>query len=236
MNTDAAALIEKLDGLADPRQAAILQRFFKTAPGQYGYGDVFLGIKVPVQRKIAKKYQHLSLPAISHLLKSRIHEHRLTALLILNMQYQKADSPNRETIFRFYMKHKKAVNNWDLVDLSAPAIAGDYLLDKDRTILYELAQSKNLWDRRIAILSTFQFIRHKQTKDTYNLARTLLNDPESLIHKAVGWMLREAGKRIDTPELTTFLDRFAASMPRTMLRYAIERLPEKQRKAYLSQQ
>lgn len=234
MNPDAAALIEELGWLADPKQAAILGRFFKTAPGQYGYGDVFLGIKVPVQRKIAKTYRHLSLPAISHLLKSQIHEHRLTALLILIMRYQKADTPSRNRIFGFYIKHRNRINNWDLVDISAPAIAGHYLLDKDRTILYELAQSKSLWDRRIAVLSTFQFIRYKQTEDTYNLARNLLNDPESLIHKAVGWMLREAGKRVDTPQLTAFLDQFAASMPRTMLRYAIERLPETQRKAYLA--
>ncbi len=222
-----------LQKLANPEKAQILQRFFKTGKGQYGEGDVFLGISVPDQRKTAKKYSLLPLKEIQKLLSSKIHEHRLTALLILVIKFNKEDESARRSIYSFYLKNTKHINNWDLVDLSAHKILGEYLIDHDRSILYKMAQSENLWERRISIISTYQFIRNNQFDDTIGLADILINDSHDLIHKAVGWMLREVGKRNQLVE-EKYLKKHYKSMPRTMLRYAIEKFDEKKRKFYLS--
>jgi 3-methyladenine DNA glycosylase AlkD len=221
-----------LQKLANPEKAEILARFFKTGQGQYGEGDIFLGIVVPAQRKVAKTYSDLSLKDIDRLLSSKIHEHRLVALLILVDKYNKADADSREKIIDFYMKHTRQINNWDLVDLSAGNILGDYLVDKDRSVLYRLAGSRNLWERRIAIMSTFPFIRNNDFADTLRITELFLNDTHDLIHKASGWMLREVGKR-DLRIEEAFLDSHYDKMPRTMLRYAIERFEEKRRRYYL---
>jgi len=221
----------------DKEKAILLQRFFKTGKGEYGEGDVFLGITVPKQRQIAKKYALLSITDLQTLLNSKIHEERLTALLILVSQYKKADKnkdeKQKEIIFNFYLKNTKNINNWDLVDLTAPNIVGNYLLDKDKSILYKLAISDNFWERRISIISTFAFIRNSDFKDAIKLSEILLKDKHDLIHKAVGWALREIGKK-DLNSLIAFLDKHYKSMPRTMLRYSIEKLSETQRKYYLN--
>jgi len=219
--------------LADKNQARNLQRFFKTGQGQYGEGDIFLGIKVPAQRRAARGYENLSLADLQNLLNSKIHEYRLAALLILLSQYKKADSAGKKKIVKFYLRNTKNINNWDLVDVSCHFILGDYLSDKPRGILYKLAGSKNLWEKRISVISTFAFIRNKEFGDTLKICEILLNDKHDLIHKATGWMLREAGKR-DEAVLTRFLDKHYKTMPRTMLRYAIEKLDEKKRKFYLN--
>lgn len=207
--------------------------FFKTGPGQYGQGDIFLGIKVPVQRAVARRYENLSLADAQELLNNKIHEYRLIALMILLFQYKKADSAGKKKIVRFYLRNTKNINNWDLVDLSCHYILGDYLSDKPRGILYKLADSKNLWEKRISIISTFAFIKNKEFGDTLKICEILLNDQHDLIHKATGWMLREAGKR-EEAVLTRFLDKHYKTMPRTMLRYAIEKLNNKKRKFYLN--
>jgi len=214
------------------KQAGLLQRYFKTGPGEYAEGDIFLGIKVPVLRALAKEYQCLTLDATLRLLKSRIHEERLLALLILILKYRKANLLDKERIYKAYLNHSKYINNWDLVDVTAKHIVGDFLKDKDRLPLYRLASSKSLWEKRIAILSTFHFIENNDFEDTLKIAKTLIFDPHDLIHKAVGWMLREVGKRDMVCE-ERFLKQHYAVMPRTMLRYAIERFPESKRKAYL---
>ena len=221
-----------LQKLANPKQAEILQRFFKTGKGEYGEGDIFLGIKVPEQREVAKKYD-LTLEEIQDLLSDKVHEYRLTALFILVNKYKKSDKKNKKEIFDFYLKNTKSINNWDLVDLSAPNIVGDYLLDKDKSILYKLAKSDNLWEKRIAVLATFAFIKDNQFEDAFKISEILLKDNHDLIHKAVGWMLREIGKRnLEAEE--RFLNNHYKKMPRTMLRYAIERFPESKRKYYLN--
>ncbi len=222
-----------LKRLADPDRAKNLSRFFKTGKGEYGEGDVFLGITVPEQRKIAKKHSAIPLNELRSLLASNVHEHRLTALLILVIQYHGADENSRKDIFDFYVKNMRHVNNWDLVDLSADKILGNYLHDKDKSLIYMLAKSENLWERRIAIIATFQFIKNDSFHDTLQIARILLNDSHDLIHKAVGWMLREVGKR-DLPEEERFLSKHYKIMPRTMLRYAIEKFDDKKRKFYLN--
>jgi 3-methyladenine DNA glycosylase AlkD len=225
-------LKKDLDKLKNPKQAKLLQGFFKTGKGEYGEGDIFLGIKVPVQRKVAKKYGNLSLNEIQKFLNSKIHEYRLVALFILIDQYQKGDKIVKKRIADFYLKNTKNINNWDLVDLSAPKILGDYLLDKSRSVLYRLVKSKNLWERRISVLSTFAFINNNDFKDSLKISEKLLTDEHDLIHKAVGWMLREIGKR-DQKKEEAFLKKHYKKMPRTMLRYAIERFPEPKRKSYL---
>jgi len=222
----------ELNKLANKKQAKILAGFFKTDPGQYGAGDIFLGIKVPAQRKVARQYENLSLADLQNLLNSKIHEYRLIALLILLSQYKKTEPQDKKKIVEFYLNNTKNINNWDLVDLSCPNILGDYLLNKSRKILYKLAKSKNLWEKRIAIISTLAFIRNRDFGGTLQIAEILLNDKHDLIHKAVGWMLREAGKR-DRRVLENFLQKHYKIMPRTMLRYAIEKLDEKKRKFYL---
>lgn len=229
-----SSIYSTIQSFADPKKAFILQRFFKTGKGQYGEGDIFLGIVVPTQIKIAKQFSTLPLKEIEALLTSKIHEHRLIALLILIEQFQKGDEKVKNTIYHFYLSHTKYINNWDLVDLSAYHIVGAYLDDKkERVILSHMARSQNLWDRRIAILSTFSFIKKGAYKDTIDIAKILLHDSHDLIQKAVGWMLREMGKRGREKEEMDFLNTHAHKMPRTMLRYAIERFPKEKRDKYL---
>lgn len=218
---------------ANSQKAKLLQGFFKTGKGQYGEGDIFLGIMVPIQREIAKKYQDLYLSDIQKLLNSKIHEERLIALLILVSQFKRGDIQKREVIFKFYLKNAKNINNWDLVDLTAPNIVGQFLINKNRKILYHLAKSENLWEKRIAVLSILSFIKDNQFDDALKIAEILLKDKHDLIHKAVGWMLREVGKRNLAVE-EKFLKKYYKKMPRTMLRYAIEKFPEKKRRWYLN--
>jgi len=218
--------------LADKDKAKILQRFFKTGPGEYGEGDIFMGITVPVLRKLSKEHEALPLREIVRLLRSSIHEERLLALLILVRAFSKSNSVLRKKIYNLYLKNTKFINNWDLVDLTAPNIVGAFLLDKSRRPLYDLVKSNNLWKRRIGIMATFTFIKQNDFDDALRISTALLADDHDLIHKAVGWMLREIGKRsLRTEEL--FLKRHYKKMPRTMLRYAIERFPKTRRKKYL---
>lgn len=229
-------LKKELATLADKKQSVILQSFFKTGKGEYGEGDIFIGIKMPVLRNTAKKYKDLSLDETFELLTSGIHEHRMTALLILNFQYNSGDDGKKEKIVKEYMKNvRKYVNNWDLVDLSAPYFAGDYFFRNrsKRKKLYSLAKSNSLWERRVAVIATYHFIRQGEYEDTFNIVEILMNDKHDLIHKAAGWMLREIGKRIDEKIEKQFIDKHFKNMPRTMLRYAIERFPENERKKYL---
>ena len=226
-------ILNEFQNLKNPEKAQILSRFFKTGKGQYGEGDIFLGIKVPEQRKLAKKYSGLSIKDIEALLKSGIHEQRLTALLILIIKYKKADLSEKQKIFDFYLKNTKFINNWDLVDLSAPNIVGHFLFDKDKFILIKLSKSSDLWKKRIAMVSTYFFIKNNQFDITLAVAENLLNDKHDLIHKAVGWMLRETGKRSLLTE-EKFLKKYYKNMPRTALRYAIEKFPEHKRKFYLA--
>tara|TARA_Y100000310_G_scaffold162731_1_gene162675 strand:- start:6977 stop:7684 length:708 start_codon:yes stop_codon:yes gene_type:complete len=221
---------------ADSEKAKILHRFFKTGKGQYGEGDIFLGIVVPKQREIVKKFGgDLSIAHVQKLINSKIHEERLIGLLILVERYKKGDEKEKKFIFNLYLSNSKKVNNWDLVDLTAPNIVGNYLLNKkqERKILYKLAKSENLWEKRIAIISTFAFIRKNDFADTLKISKILLKDKHDLIHKAVGWMLREVGKR-DQDKEEKFLKKHYKNMPRTMLRYAIERFEESLRKKYLN--
>ncbi|WP_138429046.1 DNA alkylation repair protein [Fodinibius saliphilus] len=217
----------------NPERAERSQKFFKTGPGEYGEGDRFLGIPMPQIRAIAKNYDELSLPETEKLLQSKWHEERLCALVIMVQQTQKADDQSRKELFNLYKRNTKYVNNWDLVDSSAHNIAGRYLVDHNRAILYSWAKSNNLWERRIAIISTLYFIRQEEYKDTLALAKILLRDNHHLIHKAVGWMLREVGNR-DRIREENFLEQHATEMPRTMLRYAIEKFPEDKRQHYLA--
>jgi len=228
----AIEVIKELNKLADAKCAALLSRYFKTGKGQYSQGDIFLGIKVPRQREIVKKYKDLDLLEVARLLKSKIHEQRLVALLILADQFKKADNKEKKEIFNLYLKNTKYINNWDLVDLSSPNIVGEYLLDKKRDILYKLAQSQNLWQKRIAIMACFAFIRNFEYSDCLKISRLLLKDKHDLIHKAAGWMLREIGKK-DLKKEEEFLDKYFKIMPRTMLRYAIEKFSQAKRKKYL---
>ncbi len=226
-------LKKELRTVADPERAKLLSRYFKTGKGEYGEGDIFLGITVPVQRKTAKKYSGIPLGRLRMLLSSRIHEHRLVALLILTEKYRKGDDGSKTAIFDLYLRHTKYINNWDLVDLSSGHILGHYLLDRDRAPLYTLARSGNIWERRMAIMATSAFIRNGEFEDTFRISEILLPDDEDLIHKAVGWMLREIGKR-DQEKEEAFLRTYYRVMPRTMLRYAIERFDERKRKFYLA--
>ena len=221
--------------LKNPVKAKILQGFFKTGKGQYGEGDVFLGITVPKQRLVAKKYSgDITLADLDKLIKSPVHEQRLIALLILVDKFRRSNEKLQKKIYNFYLAHTKYINNWDLVDLSADKIVGAYLEDRDRSVLLKLARSKSLWERRIAILSTFHYIKRGQAKWTLKLATMLLKDEHDLIHKATGWMLREVGKRCGQKVLTDFLNKHYKQRPRTMLRYAIERLPINLKKRFLA--
>jgi 3-methyladenine DNA glycosylase AlkD len=219
--------------LADPAVAAHSQTYFKTGPGQYGEGDAFLGLRVPTLRSLVKKYRDLDYTDALKLLKSEWHEERLLGVLLLVSSYDRGDARQKERIHREYIKNAKRINNWDLVDSSAPQIVGAHLTPANVGLLVKLAKSKNLWERRIAIIATQHFIRKKEFRPTLTIAEVLLEDPEDLIHKAVGWMLREVGNR-DRDVLDSFLSRRYSHMPRTMLRYAIERHPEEERKGYLA--
>ena len=223
----------KLRKLANKEKAKILQGFFKTGPGQYGEGDVFRGITVPVLRKLVKKYPGLPLVDAEKLLHAGHHEDRLLGLLFLAAGFEKGGAEVRQRIYRLYLDNTGCINNWDLVDVSAPHVVGAHLFDKNRAPLRRLARSAVLWERRIAIVSTFYFIRRNQFDDTLAIAGMLLDDKHDLMHKAAGWMLREVGKR-DVTVLRAFLDRHTPRLPRTLLRYAIEKLPERERKRYLA--
>lgn len=219
--------------LASPEKAAIARRFFKTGPGEYGEGDEFIGLTVPQTRSLVKSCDEFADDGILSLLRSPIHEARLLALLCLVRRFERGDENARQRVFDLYLKNTRWINNWDLVDTSAPHIVGRWLLARDRALLRRLAKSSSLWERRIAILATQTFIRHGEFRDTLQIVKSLLPDSHDLIHKACGWMLREIGNR-ETVVLTTFLEKHASTIPRTMLRYAIEKLPEKQRKAWLA--
>jgi len=232
--TPLVSLKKKLGDLADKNKAAVLGRFFKTGKGEYGEGDQFIGVVVPDIRRVAKQFRDLDLATIIELLHSPIHEERLCALLIMVDAYGRGDSKTREKIFRAYLKNTRYINNWDLVDLTAPQIIGQHLADRPREVLYRLAGSKLLWDRRIAVLACFWFIKQGDCADILALTKKIMQDQHDLMHKSLGWMLRETGKRCSEKILTDFLDEYAADMPRTMLRYSIERLDEKTRLRYLA--
>ena len=222
----------ELERLSDNEKAEKLQGFFKTGKGQYGEGDIFLGVSVPDQRKTAKKFKHASVSDAVDLLRSGIHEHRLTALFLLVEKYRKGDEDTRKQIVDLYLANTAWVNNWDLVDSSAHKILGAWLLDKPRDILYRLAKSDSLWERRISVIATFAFIPERDFEDALALSELLLGDGHDLIHKATGWALREVGKR-DQQKLEDFLTRHYQNMPRTMLRYSLERLPKDRRDFYM---
>ncbi len=224
----------ELNSLKNKNKAQILQRFFKTEKGEYGFGDRFLGIVVPRQRQVAIKYYgSATLIDVKKLLHSPWHEYRLVGLLLLTYKFLHSSLKEKKQIFRFYLQTIDRINNWDLVDLSADKIVGAYLFDQpNKKILYQLAKSKNVWSRRIAIVATFYFIKHNQFSDILRLAKLLLHDEHDLIRKAAGWMLREIGKR-DQKVLVKFLDKYYRKMPRTMLRYAIERLSINQKQQYM---
>lgn len=224
---------KQLRKYSSKEKAEILSRFFKTGRGQYGEGDIFAGIKVPDIRKVVKEYYaQMSTVDTLKFLRSDIHEERMFALLVLVSRYQKGNNDLKERIFNIFLKNTEYINNWDLVDVTVPHVVGDYLSDKDRRVLYDLARSSDLWKRRIAIVATFRFIKLGELNDTFAISRLLLDDKHDLIHKAVGWMLREAGKK-DLCMLKSFLKENISVMPRTMLRYAIEKFPESERKNYL---
>jgi len=229
---DVHTIKSKLKELANKENAEIAQRFFKTGPGEYGEGDKFLGIRVPVLRKLAKEYQTITVEEAEHLLKSPIHEERLLSLFILIGIYSKGEEAVKKGIYKLYLNNTKFINNWDLVDTSAEHIVGNFLLNKGKNPIYRLAKSEDLWERRISIMSTLYFIKQGQYSETMKISKVLLHDNEDLIHKAVGWMLREVGKRNLLLE-EEFLKKYYKEMPRTMLRYAIERFPEPKRLRYL---
>jgi len=229
---NAKQLKQELNKLKNPAKAKILQKFFKTSKREYGEGDIFLGINNPNLKDVAKKYVSLNLKEIQELLNSKIHEHRQAALFILTLKFENAKESEKKRIFNLYMKNYNNINNWDLVDLTAHKIAGAYLIDKDKKILYDFARSKHLWKKRIAMISCYWFIKNSQYVDALKIARILLKDKHDLIHKAVGWMLREIGKR-DKKTEENFLKKYYKQMPRTMLRYAIEKFPEPQRQKIL---
>jgi len=229
----ASEIKKEMNALGSKQRAEHSLRFFKTGKGEYGEGDKFLGLSMPEQRVIAKKYKDLPLTEIQKLVKSPFHEHRMVGLIILTFQYPLASEKTKKQLYTFYLKNTKYINNWDLVDVTTPRIVGEYLVDKNKAILHTLASSKSLWERRIAILATFAFIRRGVLTHTFSIAKALLHDREDLMHKAVGWMLREAGKK-DQAKLEDFLQTYAHIMPRTMLRYAIEKFTEAERKKYLA--
>lgn len=223
---------QELRKLANPQKAKDLQEFFKTGRGEYGEGDMFLGVMVPQTRKLARKYQTIKFEEIIDILHSKMHEERLLALLIMVFQFQKGDESEKRKIYNAYLRQIKFINNWDLVDLTAHKILGEYLRKKPKDILFKLAKSGNLWERRISIIATFNFIKNNEFSESLKIAEMLLRDEEDLIHKAVGWMLREIGKR-DLRREEDFLEKHCLVMPRIMLRYAIERFPKRKRLYYI---
>ncbi|HKJ32573.1 MAG TPA: DNA alkylation repair protein [Balneolales bacterium] len=233
MATNLKAVHEDLESLSDPDDVKNLQRFFKTGPGEYGEGDQFRGIRVPVTRKLAQKFKDLSITDIEELLQSKFHEDRLLALFLLIQHFQKGDPNSQKLIYDLYLKNIRFINNWDLVDSSAEHILGAWLSDKCKDLLFDFTHSDSLWKRRIAIMSTFHYIKKGEFDISLRIAEILRNDPEDLIQKAVGWMLREIGKR-DLATEETFLKKYYKELPRTMLRYAIEKFPEEKRQKYLN--
>ena len=225
-------LEKELQKSGNPSKAKIYSRFFKTGKGEYGEGDIFIGLTVPEQRALAKKYVDLEIIDVEKLLSNIIHEYRLTGFLILTYKFEKADEKEKKKIVDFYLRNKHCANNWDLIDCVADKILGRYLFDKKKDVIYELAKSSSLWDRRIAIISTFYFIKNNKFEDALIISEILLNDTHDLIHKAVGWMLREVGKRNQEKE-EDFLKKYHKTMPRTMLRYAIERFDENKKRFYM---
>jgi len=223
---------KSLKKLGNPEHAAVSQRFFKTGPGEYGEGDIFIGVRVPVLRKLASEFIDLPVSEVEILLRSPIHEERLLAILLFVHILKKCNDGVQKRIYELYLKSTEFINNWDLVDASAEHIVGAYLRDKSKRPLYRLAKSKNLWDRRIAIMATFHFVKRHEFSETLKISNMLLCDRHDLIHKATGWMLREIGKR-DLRTEEKFLKKYYKKMPRTMLRYAIEKLPEEKRQRYL---
>lgn len=224
---------EEIRALANKEIAQHSLRFFKTDKGEYGHGDLFLGVRAPKIRLIAKKHIDISITDMKTLIQSKYHEERFLGLIILVNKYAKTkDKKNRNQLYKIYVSSFKYINNWNLVDVTCPHVTGKHLIDKDRTILYKWAKSEDLWTKRIAMISTFSFIRKNDLEDTFKIAEILLHDEHDLIHKAVGWMLREAGKR-DLKREETFLKKYYKTMPRTMLRYAIEKFPETKRQKYL---
>lgn len=223
----------RLRALGNPDKANFLQGFFRTGPGEYGEGDRFLGLTVPMVRSLIRPFRALPLSEIASLLHSEFHEERLFALLLLVDRFQRAEAKGQKEIYNFYLAHRKHINNWDLVDASAPSIVGQYLFDRSHRVLHSLAKSASMWDRRIAIVSTFYFIRRRELDTTYALAKILLQDPEDLMHKAVGWALRETGKH-NPRRLRSFIANHVSKMPRTALRYAIEHFPVSERKRILA--
>lgn len=228
----ATIMREALRAVAEPDRIPAYQRFFKTGKGEYGEGDIFIGVRVPVTRLLVKKFSGAPLCEVEALLQSTIHEERVLAVLLLVDAFAKGDADTREEVYTMYLANTRYINNWDIVDSSAHYIVGQYLFDKKRKPLYKLARSRSLWERRIAMVATFYFIRQKDFADTFGLAEILLHDSEDLIHKAVGWMLREVGNRNRTAE-EEFLVEHYKTMPRIMLRYAIEKFPEGLRLQYL---
>jgi 3-methyladenine DNA glycosylase AlkD len=226
-------LKQELRKHSSPTRAKISKRFFKTGKGEYGEGDYFIGVTVPEQRRIAKKYRDLPLADIAKLLKSKIHEERLTALILLVLAYKSGTTQIQKKIHKMYLDNARYINNWDLVDASAEYIVGDFLFEKNKKFLYRLARSQNLWERRIAMVSCFSYIKKGEANDAFAIAEMLFPDTHDLIHKAVGWMLREVGKRVSKKELKFFLDRNAKRMPRTTLRYALEHFSPHERRRYL---
>jgi 3-methyladenine DNA glycosylase AlkD len=232
MTLGAANLEELVRMKGDPERATFVARYFKTGPGEYGEGDIFVGLAVPQVRQLATEHRLLPLSEIALLLQSSIHEARLLALFIMVKAWTKASAALRHQFYETYLSHTNFINNWDLVDMSAPQIIGAYLVDKERAPLWKLAASPLIWDRRISIMATFTFIKNREFDDALAIARILLQDRQDLIQKAVGWMLREVGKRDQTAE-EAFLKNYYRTMPRTMLRYAIEKFPEDRRMQYL---
>lgn len=228
----ASAVLRQLRGVANAARAAATSRYFRTGPGEYGAGDRFLGLTLPQVRQVTKQYRALPLREVERLLESPWHEARAVAVLILANNYGNADDATRRQIYQLYLRRADRVNNWDLVDASAPAIVGGHLMRRSRAPLRRLAKSKNLWERRIAIVATHPFIRRGEFDDTLRLAVLLKRDPHDLIHKATGWMLREVGKR-DERVLRSFLDHYAGELPRTALRYSLERLTPALRRHYM---
>lgn len=229
----AAQALSHLNARANARDAAVQQGFFKTGPGEYGEGDIFIGVRVPVLRAYARHCDKMPPAQIKQLLSQPIHEARLLALIIMRRQYEKGDTAHREKLYKLYLSQLGYVNNWDLVDASAMYIVGAYLEHRDRTLLYKLIRSPNMWRRRVAIIASYHFIKNRDYGDTLNLLRHVLQDKEDLVHKAAGWMLREVAKR-DTDVAERFIKEHLPRMPRTMLRYAIEKFGKAKRKAYLS--
>ena len=225
-------LEKKFNELADPVKAKVYQKFFKTGKGEYGESDVFIGLSVPQQRKLAKEFAELSFSDIEMLLSNKIHEYRLTGFFILVYKFEKADEERKKNIVDFYLKNIDSANNWDLIDCVSDKLLGKYLIDKNKKILYEFAESDSLWKKRIAIISTFEFIKNYKFEDTLKISEILLTDDHDLVHKAVGWMLREIGKK-NQNVLENFLKKHYKNMSRTMLRYAIEKFDEEKRKMYL---